>query len=471
MSIALELKDYSFRYEEDGAEILKNCNFSLHYGEFVVLSGLSGQGKSTLLSSLAGIIPYSIHGYPSGEILVDNVSIQGKKPAEVCKKVGCIMQNADSQIFHSIVKDEIAFGCENMCLPPSEIHERIVSACEKMSLQQDDATRTLSGGQKQRLITACTIAMGQKILLLDEPLANLDGEGALLILETLKRFCEHGYAVLLAEHRLDMVLPWADRTIYLENGSIVEIEKTIALEHMTRPIPDISDNMSTDIPYLQAEHLFYSIDKKNILTDLNFTIHKGERIVILGENGCGKTTLLRLLAKMLKPTQGSIEQNIGTFKNKKEWFKNVGYVYQDPGYQLFMPSVKEEIGFGSTPEVAEEYMQLFDLESLAEQHPHSLSEGQKRRVSIAAICAGLPKVLLMDEPTVGQDYDNLQRIVDAVNTMHKKNNTTMITITHDHRCAAALADRVLWFHQGKLLRDGGKEVVEEYFASISTIKS
>lgn len=465
MSKAIEVKDYSFRYTEESPTILENCNFTLNHGEFVLLSGLSGQGKSTLLYSLAGIIPHSIHGYPSGEIFVEEESITGKSPAEVCKQVGCVLQNADSQIFHTVVEDEIAFGCENMSIPPEEIGQRIQNACKTMDLNPSDSTRTLSGGQKQRLITASTIAMGQKILFLDEPLANLDSEGATLVLKTLRDFCNDGYAVLLAEHRIDMVLPWVDRSIYLENGQIVEVEKEKALAHMTKPIADTSLNCTTEMPCLKIQNVSYSVKEKNILKNIDFTLYQGERVVILGENGCGKTTLLQLIARMLKPTSGEILQYLGDFKKKKDWFKAVGYVYQDPGYQLFMPSVKEEIGFQVDSETADCYLRLFHLEALAEQHPQSLSEGQKRRLGIAAICANEPKVLLMDEPTVGQDYENLQNIVNAVNLVHERQKNTMVTITHDHRCASALADRALWFHKGKLYKEGGKELIEEYFSS------
>lgn len=464
MSPALEMRDYSFRYTEDGPDILKNCCLSLRHGEFMVLCGLSGEGKTTLLSSLAGIIPNHTPGLRQGDILVDGESIRDKKIAEVCGQVGCVLQNADSQIFHSRVEDEIAFGCENMCLPVGEITMRIEDSCRIMELSPDAATRTLSGGQKQRLVTACTLAMGQKILLLDEPLANLDGEGATLVLQTLRDLCSRGYAVLLAEHRLDMVLPYADTVVSLEGGRLVSLSRESAHNRVLRPIEDACrGNAAKPAACFDVNSMSYNAGGRPILTELDFSLREGERVVILGENGCGKTTLLRLLARLIKPTGGAIEQNMGKFRSKRDWFKAVGYVYQDPGYQLFMPTVAEEVAFGAAPGAAEGCMRRFDLEALGARHPHSLSEGQKRRLSIAAICATNPRVLLLDEPTVGQDYDNLRRIVNAVNAQHEETGNTMVTVTHDYRCAAALADRVLWFEKGRLYRDGGKELVEEYF--------
>lgn len=465
MSVALEMRYYSFRYEDAALGVLQNCNLRVHHGEFLVLCGTSGEGKSTLLMSLAGIIPHVLPGVAEGDILVEGQSMQGKTMAQICTQVGSVLQNADSQIVHSRVEDEIAFGCENMCLPPEEIAARIRTACQTMALREEDATRTLSGGQKQRLVTACTLAMGQKILLLDEPLANLDGESAALVLKTLRALCRQGYAVVLAEHRLDMVLPYADSVACLENATLFPLTKQEALHRLLRPIGDAALPVApaAKTPCLQMEDACYSVGGEEILKNLNIALYEGQRVVVLGENGGGKTTLLHLLAGLSKPRGGAVVQHMGHFKNKRAWFKAVGYIYQDPAYQLFMPTVEEEVGFGATLEDAAACLRRFGLEALRGRHPQALSEGQKRRLGIAAICATKPRVLLLDEPTVGQDYENLERIVYALNEQHRETGNAMVTVTHDHRCAAALADRVLWLQNGRLYREGGRELVEEYF--------
>ncbi|MGN0817883.1 MAG: energy-coupling factor ABC transporter ATP-binding protein, partial [Candidatus Coproplasma sp.] len=197
-------------------------------------------------------------------------------------------------------------------------------------------------------------------------------------------------------------------------------------------------------------------------------INNGERLLLLGENGCGKTTLLRLLARLYKPTNGEIEQFIdkkfGTKKRNKAWFKRVGVVYQNPDYQLFMPTVEKEIGFGAvSKEYAQEIIKLFGLEGLKNRHPQSLSEGQKRRVSIAAVAAGKPEVLLLDEPTVGQDYTGLCKLIEILNALHKRTGNTMITVTHDMRCAEALCDRALLIEGGVVKEQGGKDLSHKYF--------
>ncbi len=226
-------------------------------------------------------------------------------------------------------------------------------------------------------------------------------------------------------------------------------------------------------PCFRMEGMGYSIEGKQILRDLSLTLHRGERVVILGENGSGKTIFLRLLARLIRPTQGSLEQFLepGNAKRpSRDWYRKLGYVYQNPNYQLFMPTVFQEVAYQSSgKEIAEEMIQRFELEELRNRHPQSLSEGQKRRLTIACIMAMEPRVLLLDEPTVGQDYNGLTNILRQLKLLHEKNNPAMITITHDFRCARAFADRILWIKQGRLYKDGGVELAEEYFKELSFV--
>lgn len=466
---AIELKKVSFSYDGFNAAVLKDVDFSVEYGEVALLSGLSGEGKSTLLSIVAGIIPNVIAGMIVGEVLVDGKSIAGQKLSQTCRKVGVVLQNADSQIIHKIVEDEIAFGCENFAIPANKIGAQIDRVCDVMRLDKTVQTRTLSGGQKQRLVTASTLATGQKILILDEPLANLDIAGATELMNTLRTLAGAGYAVLVVEHRLDMVLPFVDSVWNIREGVVTKIEnKKEYLLSQTVTIEDNSDSHERGKVLFSVNHVGFSIKKKEILKDVNFDIYEGERLLILGENGCGKTTLLRLIARLYKPTNGNIEQTLdpkfGKRKKSKKWFKAVGIVYQNPNYQLFMPTVEREIAFNAvSKDYADETIKLFGLEHLRSRHPQSLSEGQKRRVSIAAVAAGNPKVLLLDEPTVGQDYKGLCELVKLLDELHDKSGNTMITITHDMRCAEALCDRAVIIADGKVAKQGGKELAHEYF--------
>ena len=335
MSRAIELKKVSFSYDGFTDLVLKDVNFSIEYGEVALLSGLSGEGKSTLLSIVSGIIPNIIAGKITGEVLVDGKSIAGQKLSEVCRKVGVVLQNADSQIIHIIVEDEIAFGCENFAIPTEKIGLQIDRVCTLMGIDKKAHTRTMSGGQKQRLITASTLATGQKILILDEPLANLDIDGATELMNTLRTLAGVGYAVLVVEHRLDMVLPFVDSVWNIREGVVTKVEdKQEYLLSQTVTIADNSDSHEKGKVLFSVNHVAFSVKKKEILKDVNFDIYEGERLLLLGENGCGKTTLLRLIARLYKPTSGSIEQTLdkkfGKRKKGREWFKSVGVVYQNP---------------------------------------------------------------------------------------------------------------------------------------------
>lgn len=339
-----------------------------------------------------------------------------------------------------------------------------------MSLIPEWKTRTLSGGQKQRLITACTLATEQKILVLDEPLANLDKEGARLLMNTLRSLANEGYAVLVVEHRLDMVLPFVDTVWSIREGVISKVEnKQEYLSAQAAYIQDECRPFAARDTAFSLEHIGFSVKGREILKDITFNIEKGERVLLLGENGCGKTTLLRLIARLSAPTKGRIVQEFDPqlsqkTRGDKKWFSKVGVVYQNPNYQLFMPSVWQEIAFGARSEsYAKEIIELFGLCGLSDRHPQSLSEGQKRRVSIAAAAASDPDILLLDEPTVGQDYAGLKELVRVLNLLHEQSGNTMITITHDMRCAEALCDHAVLIENGIVAAEGGKELAREYF--------
>jgi energy-coupling factor transport system ATP-binding protein len=383
--------------------------------------------------------------------------VSDERIASRARLVGSVLQDADSQIVHAKVGDEIAFGCENLGMSPDEIGRRVDDTAASMKLDTEAFTRTLSGGQKQRLITASALAMGRKILLLDEPLANLDGEGAEFLLRTLRDLARRGHAVLLAEHRLETALPYADRHIRLADGMCAEHKKNRPLCVKTPDGAEFTNRRavrSKDDAVFTLNNITYQTSGRVIIAEASFYIKRGERIVILGENGCGKTTLLRVLARLIRPTGGALEQRVAPGLGRRaspEWFGKVGYVYQNPNYQLFMPTVLDEIAYKAAGAAeARRYAELFGLSGLLARHPHSLSEGQKRKLGIAAVCATRPEVLLLDEPTVGQDHESLGRMIEALDYINSEFGTTLVTVTHDNRCAKALADRTLRMSSGRV---------------------
>ena len=463
MGVAIRLKEVSFKYDGAKENVLENINLTVEYGETVLLSGVSGEGKSTLLSIINGVIPFVNSGEFSGNVEVDGKDVTKLKISERSKLIGTVLQNADEQIIYDLVNEEIAFGCENLNIASEEIDRRIERFTTLMQIEKNAKTKTLSGGQKQRLITASTLAMEQKIIILDEPLANLDTHTAHILLKALRNLANSGYAVLIVEHRLDVVKNYIDKVMRIENKQLFTSTDINDLNSGIKTIPHADGSLPGEV-LIKGKKLFFAAGDRNIIDGLDIEIRAGERIVLLGENGCGKTTLMRMLARLNKPNDGALSQTITKSKKaNSKWFSKVGYVYQNPTYQLFMPTLLSEISFkAKSEEIAREMINAFGLSGLEQRHPQSLSEGQKRRASIAAVCASEPTVLFLDEPTVGQDYENLCKTVETVNKINKNLGTAIVTVTHDKRCAGALADRVLIMENGKISRQGDYRLANEF---------
>lgn len=463
MGIAIRLKEVSFKYDGAKENVLENINLTVEYGETVLLSGVSGEGKSTLLSIINGVIPFVNSGEFSGSVEIDGNDVTKLKISERSKLIGTVLQNADEQIIYDLVNEEIAFGCENLNIASEEIDRRIERFTTLMQIEKNAKTKTLSGGQKQRLITASTLAMEQKIIILDEPLANLDTHTAHILLKALRNLANSGYAVLIVEHRLDVVKNYIDKVMRIENKQLFTSTDINDLNSGIKTIPHADGSLPGEVLII-GEKLFFAAGDRNIIDGLDIEIRAGERIVLLGENGCGKTTLMRMLARLNKPSDGALSQTITKSKKaNSKWFSKVGYVYQNPVYQLFMPTLLSEISFkAKSEEIARKMINAFGLSGLEQRHPQSLSEGQKRRASIAAVCASEPTVLFLDEPTVGQDYENLCKTVETVNKINKNLGTAIVTVTHDKRCAGALADRVLIMENGKISRQGDYRLANEF---------
>lgn len=450
METALSLKNVTFSYSKDGKKILDNISFDLNYGEIVLLSGESGGGKSTLLSVINGVIPFITPGELTGSVFVDGGDVTNDKISLRAEKIGSVMQNADEQIVYGKTADELAFGCENLGIAENEITERITCASAFMGLDLDSLTRTLSGGQKQRLSAACVLSMGQRIIILDEPLANLDPAGAKILLNALRKLADSGYAVLIAEHRYDIVKEYTDRRVFISDGRLSNYNAETYVKTACNEKHTVSSE-----PILSARGICRSFNGRKILNNIDIDIFKGERLVLTGENGCGKTTLMRILARLDKPDSGVITQNIvprvKRFGGKSEWFNKVGYVYQNPAYQLFMQTLEEEISFKSSDGEWTRYLiASLGLSGLEKRHPQSLSEGQKRRAGIAAVCAGKPELLFLDEPTVGLDGENLGRVISLINMMNREFGCCVVTVTHDKRCMNETEDRKITIVNGSI---------------------
>ncbi|BAU12315.1 ABC transporter ATP-binding protein [Leptolyngbya sp. NIES-3755] len=419
----LTIENLSFTYAGQSKPALQGINLSISSGDIVLITGATGSGKSTLLNCLAGIAPSYTAGTLSGEILYQNQSILTWDIKARLRYLGFLLQNVETQIFTDRVSDEIAFGLENLNLSPEQIPNLIETALQEFGLvqQRNWTIEQLSAGQKQRLVIACILAMKQPILIMDEPFAYLDRASAAYLLELLKSRVAQGQAIVLIEHRLDLVQSIATQTLHLpQERSTTQSrseEATTLLDRVVLHCRNLSWGGYPAFPDL--------------------TVHAGETILLQGDNGCGKTTLLKLISGLLRPTTGTIEL-LGQPQPRRivDIARSVGFVLQNPNHQLFAESVRQEVQDNL------EMLTQLNLETQAEQHPRSLSQGQKRRLTLGAVLARRPKICLLDEITVGQDPTSLSLMLNLLKQFTQAGGAVIVT-SHDPQVANRLNARVI----------------------------
>ncbi|MGG6268922.1 ABC transporter ATP-binding protein [Leptolyngbya sp. AN03gr2] len=419
----LKIENLSFTYAGQTEPALQGINLSVSLGDIVLITGATGSGKSTLLNCLAGIVPNYSAGTLSGNILYQNQSILQWDIKTRSRYLGFLLQNVETQIFTDRVSDEIAFGLENLNLPPDQIPNLIDTALNEFGLtqQRNWAIGQLSAGQKQRLVIACILAMEQPILIMDEPFAYLDRASAFFLIELLKARSTQRQAIVLIEHRLDLVQSIATQTFHLQQ------EQLTTQTSFEAPL-----SQSNQI-VLQCRNLSWG----GYPPFPNLTLHAGETILLQGENGCGKTTLLKLISGLLKPTTGTIGL-LGKPQPRRiaDVARSVGFVLQNPNHQLFAESVKQEV------QDKLEMLEQLNLQAQAEQHPRSLSQGQKRRLTLGAVLARRPKICLLDEITVGQDAASLSLMLELLKQFTQAGGAVIVT-SHDPQVADRLNARII----------------------------
>ncbi|MGI6579151.1 MAG: ABC transporter ATP-binding protein [Saccharofermentanales bacterium] len=480
MSLALEIKNLSLSYDlteeksdnltqiksddltevkanADKQWIFKDLNFQIKSGEFILVAGPSGCGKSSLMNAINGVIPNLKKAQVRGDIYIQGKRITDSTVRERTKLVGSVFQNPREQIIFDEVADEIVFPMENLGKSPRKMREKLTALLKMTGLRAGSKTATLSGGEKQKLITACTLAMEQKILLLDEPLANMDANSAIELLTLLRKLAkQEDYTVVLIEHRQELVLPYIDRVFSCVKSDLENVDMKIEIwenikEYQTYfcVIPQqktwtakIATNDKDAETVFSVNNMTYHIENCFLFNNFSWQVKRGDEWVILGENGCGKTTLLKLLIGFEKPSKG----RISSLFNKREKRKKIGYVLQNPDYQLFMPRVKDELYLNSkSPEFIKQLIDLFGFDNMLERHPLSLSEGQKRKLGFACIIANEPEILFLDEPTVGLDTGSLEQLLSGLRLLKQKSeqDLTVISISHDKRAIPYLGNKFL----------------------------
>jgi energy-coupling factor transport system ATP-binding protein len=486
---ALEIENLSFRYHRREEFTLHNLSFQVRPGEVLLIAGASGCGKTTLMRCINGLIPRTYHGDLHGEIRLFGKSVDGMSMPELSQQVGTILQDPERQIVGSYVLNEVAFGLENLGLPRDEIIQRADETLKFLGIThlRDRETFSTSGGEKQKVALAGVLSMRPRILLLDEPLASLDPMSSHEALLFFRWLADQGIAIMIVEHRVEDVLTiHPDNVLYLENGeqlyygAVDGLLQVVDYHHLKLPAPTILERSKNESPpsfepllrrtpnqdpvlSFEDVHFKYSSELSDVLHNINFKVFPGDVIAILGHNGAGKTTLVKHALGLLKPTQGRVLlEGKDTHKlTVAQAARTVGYVFQSPTQMLFAPTVAEELEFGPRnlrydTETIKKNVDLaihtVNLESELETPPLALSFGQQKRISIAAVLAMRSRILMMDEPTAGQDYWNYLAFMDAI--LQMPGFDAILFITHDVDLAVIYANRIILVYNGSIVADG-----------------
>jgi len=511
--LAVEIADLSFSYDGADHPALQGVSLRLRRGEFVVVMGRTGAGKSTLAKCINRTVPAFQTGAMHGSVRVLGRDLDGLQVGALAGQVGLVLQDFEAQLFATDVVQEIAFGLEQLGLPPAEMAERVRAALALVGLAGFEARdpATLSGGEKQRLAIAAVLAMRPPLLVFDEPTTDLDPLGkheVFTVLDTMRR---SGHTMLLVEHEIEAA-ERADRVVLLDSGRIIadgparQIRRDIELLRragvrpgdldriavalalptdattlddverrlragegarvVTRAGDDSAQHADAGAPtFLEVRHVDIEYPGgKAVLRDVNLHLDSGEFVALIGQNGSGKTTLAKLLNGILRPTRGDVildGDNLASLP-LAHVASRVGYVFQDPDQQLFAASVREEVSFGprnlgvpkdQLEERVREALDAVGLSGLEDSDPFLLGKGERQRLAVAALLAQRPHLLILDEPTTGLDYDQQVRMMELVADLHRR-GLIVVVITHSPWVVAQYARRGILLTGGRVVFDG-----------------
>ncbi|MEA3408590.1 MAG: ATP-binding cassette domain-containing protein [Chloroflexota bacterium] len=507
----VQTRNLYYRYRGGPPEwVLEDLNLEIEAGEYLLICGPSGSGKSTLCQALNGLIPQFYGGHLEGEVRVDGLDTVEHPVSELFAHVGIVFQNAEAQLFNSTVEGELAFGLESLGWPQGEINERVTEIADAVQITHllRRNPHQLSGGEQKLVLIAAALAPRPPVLVLDEPYASLDPANVDRVRRALNEIHNRGTTVVVVEHRLENAVIDAERMVVLHQGRIVleglpedvlarditrfglrppaavrvgkalnlgntilSVESLIAATGSQSLPPDLfpaqqAKNQPKGKPLLEIRDVAFSFQEKPILRGVNFALHEGECLALVGANGSGKTTLIKHFNGLYKPDHGHVlvlgqdTRRAGT----SALAHHVGLVFQNANDQFFKSTVKEEIEVGARTlgcydeDWLRHLIALFHLQPLLDRSPHLLSGGEKKRVSFAAALAARPKILVFDEPTVGQDWPFRQALGDLLGQLQDQGRAVVL-VTHDLDFAEQCADRWVLLAGGKIRADGSPDDV------------
>ncbi|WP_433246293.1 ABC transporter ATP-binding protein [Streptosporangium sp. CA-135522] len=482
----VELRSASVRYQVTGRQVLTEVDLAVGPGDLVLVSGPSGCGKSTLLRLLNGLVPHAYRAEATGEVLVGGRPVAGQSVRQLSTTVGTLLQDPRKQIVGTTVDAELAFGPENLGLPRAEIRRRIAEVVDRVGIRHllGRATAELSGGELQMVAFAGVLVMRPRIVLVDEPLANLDLEASLRLMRELRRFVDEGGAAVVVEHRVEEILDFAPtQVLYLEDGrsryagDVAGFLEFAPVAHVKLPFETLVARAAElpavpvgprrarpgTTPRLDYRKVALGYGGRAVLDGVDLAFGAGERVAVLGRNGAGKSTLLRAAVRLLEPLRGAVHVDGApvTERSTLELATTFGYVFQNPGQALFCATVADELAFGphnlgwpaeEVARVSREALRAMLLDGeidVMNRSPRTLSFGQQRRLTVALALAMRPRTLILDEPTAGQDLHATTRFMASVLEAAE----SVYFITHDVDLALTSADRIVLVDGGRVVAD------------------
>jgi energy-coupling factor transport system ATP-binding protein len=494
----IKFSNVSLIYPQSTKTILEDLSCEIEEGEMVLVMGHTGSGKSSLLRLINGLVPHHTGGILAGDISVDGISTRAVKPGALAHLVGIVGQNPVNGFVTDIVEEELAFGMEALNFPADVMRKRVEEVLDLLSLSaiRDRSISTLSGGEQQRVAIAAALVMHPKVLVLDEPTSALDPIAAEEVLSVLHRLVHDlSVTVIIAEHRLERVIQFVDRIILIQGDGetsignadeilqradlvppIIRLARALNLSEIGRSVREVR-RLTTDLrenvvahpeqhnslnkSVIEVDSLALAYNKKEALKKVSTEVKAGEIVALMGRNGAGKSSLLETIVGVSEPDSGSVLVNgvdPATLRGRDRRTA-IGYVPQEPSDLLYLQSVKQEcesadkeneIALGATFEFLNRLVPNISENT----HPHDLSEGQRLALVLSIVLSSNPKVLVLDEPTRGLDYQAKALFSLALKEFAQKFNSPVLLATHDVELVAELADRVIFLAEGEIVADG-----------------
>ena len=495
----IKFSNVSLIYPNSTTTVLENLNLEIAEGEMVLVIGPTGSGKSSLLRLINGLVPHHTGGILAGDVSVDGHSTQLVKPGGMAHLIGIVGQNPANGFVADTVEEELAFGMETLNLPTDVMRKRVEEVLDLLSLSslRDRAIATLSGGEQQRVAIGSALVAHPKVLVLDEPTSALDPIAAEEVLSILHRLVHDlSLTVVIAEHKLERVIQFADRIVHINGVGVAQVgtpeeilmhspiappivhlaralglkEIGVSVREMRRMTAEIreKDYVPSDVvtpplgsPIINVRDLSVTYDGKQALKSVSTTISSNEIVAIMGRNGAGKSSLLKSLAGISSLSTGSVDVAGSNPQNLqgKERRSTIGFIPQEPSDLLYGQSVQIECEQADKDNECATGTALALLEKIVpgiepNTHPRDLSEGQRLALALAIVLSAQPKVLVLDEPTRGLDYQSKSLLIQILKDFVGQLGKSVIIATHDVELVAELADRVIFLSEGEIVADG-----------------